>query len=98
MALVRKAKVMNILKFFAVLILIILLSVPSLLAQCAMCRATVENNVSYGETSLASSLNLGILYLFAAPYLVIGVIAFLWYKKSRSTHAKKIRWIRHPQS
>ena len=59
-------------------------SAQSLVAQCAMCRATVENNVSYGETSLASGLNFGILYLFVAPYLLIGAIAFFWYKKSRA--------------
>nr|WKN36917.1 hypothetical protein K4G66_31615 [Tunicatimonas sp. TK19036] len=89
---------MKILKFFVAAFLILLSSTQSLLAQCAMCRATVENNVSYGETSLASGLNFGILYLFVAPYLVVGVIAFFWYKKSRSTHAKKIRWVRPSQS
>lgn len=89
---------MRILKYIIALLFVTLGSVQSLLAQCAMCRASVETNVSYGETSLASGLNFGILYLFAFPYLVFGVIAFLWYKKSRATHAKKIRWIRHPQS
>lgn len=62
----------------------------SLYAQCAMCRATVENNVSNGDIGLASNLNLGILYLFVTPYLVIGVIAFLWYKKSKQ-NAQKVR-------
>jgi len=70
----------------------------SLVAQCAMCRATVENNVSYGETDLASGLNFGILYLFVAPYLLIGAIAFFWYKKSRAANAKKISRIRHSPS
>ena len=95
---IRLDKNMNILKYIAALVLVVLSSTQSLLAQCAMCRATVETNVSYGETSLASGLNFGILYLFVTPYLVIGVIAFFWYKKSRAAHAKKIRWIRHPQS
>ena len=54
------------------------------LAQCAMCRATLETNVSNGdETVLAAKLNIGILYLFAAPYLVVAAIAYLWYKNSR---------------
>jgi len=83
-------------KYLATLFLLLVGSIQPLLAQCAMCRATVENNVSYGETSLASGLNLGILYLFVAPYLVIGVIAFFWYKKSRATHARKIIRLRHP--
>jgi len=52
-------------------------------AQCAMCRVTLENNVSNGEVGIAAGLNMAILYLFAAPYLVVGFIAFLWYRKSK---------------
>lgn len=73
----------------ALLLVLFLFTFQQGVAQCAMCRATVENNVSNGETTLASNLNLGILYLFVTPYLVIGVIAFLWYKKSKS-NARKI--------
>lgn len=53
------------------------------LAQCAMCRASVENNVSNGDTTVGASLNLGILYLFIAPYLLAAVVGFLWYRNSR---------------
>ena len=54
-------------------------------AQCAMCRATLETNVSNGsETVLAAQLNFGILYLFASPYLVIAGVAFFWYRSSRN--------------
>ena len=52
-------------------------------AQCAMCRATLENNVSNGEVGIAAGLNMGILYLFATPYLVVGFIAYMWYRKSK---------------
>ena len=65
-------------------ILLMIISSVSSFAQCAMCRATLETNVSNGsETILASSLNFGILYLFAAPYLIIGAVGFLWYRNSR---------------
>lgn len=53
------------------------------LAQCAMCRATLENNLSNGKMGIAAGINTGILYLFFAPYLAIGVIAFFWYKTSK---------------
>lgn len=52
-------------------------------AQCAMCRGSVESQVSAGDTSVAANLNFGILYLFFTPYLVVGVIAFLWYRASK---------------
>lgn len=57
------------------------------LAQCAMCRATLENNVSNGNVGIAAGINFGILYLFAAPYIAISVIAFLWYRTSRKNAA-----------
>lgn len=67
-----------------------LTSIMNGLAQCAMCRAAVENNVSEGSVSLSAGLNTGILYLFVAPYLMVAIIAFLWYKK-RKVHAQKIQ-------
>lgn len=57
------------------------------LAQCAMCRATLENNVSNGKIGIAAGINFGILYLFVAPYIAISVIAFLWYRTSRKNAA-----------
>nr|WP_114751384.1 hypothetical protein [Pleomorphovibrio marinus] len=53
-------------------------------AQCAMCRTTVENNISSGDTSVGAGLNMGILYLFVAPYLLIGIVGFLWYRHAKS--------------
>jgi hypothetical protein len=59
-------------------------------AQCAMCRATVETSLADGQTTIASGLNTGILYLLAMPYILIGVIGWLWYKNSRA-NARKIK-------
>lgn len=53
-------------------------------AQCAMCRTTLENNVSNGDIGIAAGINFGILYLFAAPYLIIALIAFFWYRTSKN--------------
>lgn len=58
-------------------------------AQCAMCRTQVVNNVSHGETSLAAGLNFGILYLFFTPYVLIGVVVFLWFKYSKRNARKR---------
>ncbi|PWJ42525.1 hypothetical protein [Sediminitomix flava] len=49
-------------------------------AQCAMCRATVETNLSSGESSVGAGLNTGILYLMMMPYILIATIAWFWYK------------------
>jgi hypothetical protein len=60
----------------------------NLYAQCAMCRATVENNVSNGETSIGAGLNTGILYLLVMPYLAAMVIGFLWYRNAKKRKTK----------
>jgi hypothetical protein len=57
-------------------------------AQCAMCRASVENNVSNGETSIGAGLNNGILYLFVMPYLIAAVVGFFWYRAAKKRKAK----------
>ncbi len=59
-------------------------------AQCAMCRATLENNISNGETGIAAGINTGILYLFFAPYILAGVIAYFWYKNSKENARKEL--------
>ena len=57
-------------------------------AQCAMCRASVENNVSNGDASIGAGLNNGILYLVVMPYLMAGIIGYLWYRSSKKKKAK----------
>jgi len=59
-----------------------------LLAQCAMCRASVETNVNEDGIGFAAKLNTGILYLFVTPYLLVMVIGYFWYRKSRE-HMEK---------
>lgn len=61
-------------------------------AQCAMCRATVENSISQGHTEFAAPLNTGIIYLFVTPYVLAAVVAFVWFRSSRKNAVKnKIR-------
>lgn len=72
-----------------VLSLMFMLGWQELMAQCAMCRGAVESSVSGGDTSMAANLNIGIMYLFFTPYILIAVIAFIWYKASKK-HVKKI--------
>jgi hypothetical protein len=58
--------------------------------QCAMCRASVENNVSNGDTSIGAGLNTGILYLFVMPYLLAAIIGFFWWKSAKKKKMKLI--------
>lgn len=80
---------MRILTLFALILLFAMMPSMDCLAQCAMCRATVEASIVDGQTTIASGLNTGILYLLIMPYLLIGTIAYFWYKNSKRNAQKK---------
>lgn len=52
------------------------LLVADVAAQCAMCTKTASQ---LGEKS-ALGLNQGILYLMGMPFVIVGVIAYRWWK------------------
>lgn len=74
-------------RFFIYLMVILVPMISD--GQCAMCRTQVVNNVSHGETALAAGLNLGIMYLFFTPYIVLGVVVFLWFRNAKTNERKK---------
>ena len=49
-------------------------------AQCAMCKAVVEN----GDISMAEGVNNGITYLMVFPYLLIGGLFFALYRYKKN--------------
>lgn len=57
-------------------------SVKTASAQCAMCTTTVESNNKSGAAT-TKGLNKGIMFLLGAPYLAVGIVGFVWYKKFR---------------
>jgi uncharacterized membrane protein len=62
----------------------LLVSIVPSIAQCAMCRSVLENNLSNGNIGIAAGINFGILYLLLAPYTAILLIAYFWYKTSKN--------------
>lgn len=59
------------------LIFFVLLLISQIInAQCAMCKAVVEN----GDISMAEGVNNGITYLMVFPYLLVGVLFFALYR------------------
>lgn len=66
------------------MIFALIFSVPQASAQCAMCRATVENSLKGNEGKVGSGLNAGILYLLSLPYIIFVVIGYFWYRSSKN--------------
>ena len=62
---------------YIIVVLLCFLSLPAE-AQCAMCRAVLENEEGQGT---AKGINDGIIYLMAIPYILIAGIGLIIYKK-----------------
>jgi heme/copper-type cytochrome/quinol oxidase subunit 2 len=66
-----------------ILIAVIIIALPiEAFMQCPMCRMAAESNLQNGGTQ-ARGLNNGILYMLAMPYLLIGVLAIIWYRNRK---------------
>lgn len=55
-------------------------------AQCAMCRAVLENEQ---DGAAAKGINDGIAYLMLFPYLLVGGVAYLIYRMRKKTKAEE---------
>jgi hypothetical protein len=67
----------------------LILTVPSTMAQCAMCRGSVESSMGNGRNNVGVGLNTGIVYLFVMPYLLVAVIGYMWYRNSKKTQQER---------
>ena len=56
--------------------LLLLLFVIESNAQCAMCKAVVEN----GGQEMAAGINSGITYLMVFPYLLVAVLGYALFR------------------
>ena len=77
-------------KRFLVCLAIIMINISSAVAQCAMCRSSLENNYSNGNPGIAAGINTGILYLLAIPYIAAMVLGYLWFKSSKNARKNVI--------
>ena len=69
-------------KKYPLIIILLLLFVVDVQAQCAMCKSVVESNMENGDT-IGGGLNDGILYLMAMPYISLALIAFFWVRHNK---------------
>ena len=60
-------------------------------AQCAMCKAAVESNVANDPSvKRAKGLNTGIIYMASIPYLLFGLMGYMWYRSSKKETKHKL--------
>ncbi len=58
-------------------LIVFIVAIGSASAQCALCKANITTS---NNAELAQGINQGIIYLFVIPYLLVGIVAYLWYK------------------
>lgn len=75
-------KQVKIVSILALILIFTLSLLPDVSAQCPMCRMAVESNLQNGG-SAGKGLNFGILLLLSTPYLIIGSIAYIWWKNRK---------------
>lgn len=78
----------NALKFLLI-VLILLAFIPDLDAQCAMCKSNIEMARQNNSTDVGNTLNNGILYLLALPYLIAMSFGIIYYKKYKQKKAEQ---------
>ena len=71
-------------RFIPVLIILIIffLVAPDLDAQCPMCKISAESNLKDGGTA-GKGLNAGILFMLSMPYLLVGTLAYVWFRNRK---------------
>jgi hypothetical protein len=88
-------------KYLRILLLVIAFTLVgvysnNVLAQCPMCKMTAESNMKNGGTA-GAGLNAGILYMLVAPYLIVGALAFWWWKNRKTEDENTAdEWLNDP--
>jgi len=75
---IMKNKLTKYCSLFALIFVLNVTFTKEVHAQCPMCKLSAEQNLKDGGTA-GKGLNTGILYMFSAPYLLVGGIAYFWY-------------------
>jgi len=66
------------LHIISILLIVLIFALPAY-SQCAVCTKTA---LQMGEKP-AAGLNSAILYLMAAPFVIVGIIGYRWWRSNR---------------
>jgi hypothetical protein len=63
----------------------------SALAQCAMCKASVQGAASANPASVAETLNLAVLVLLIPPVLIFSALFLTLFRYHRGTNERGVK-------
>lgn len=71
------------------LILLFVLLTCDFQAQCVMCRAVAED-ASTQDGLVGAGINKAIIYLMGIPYILLGILAVVFFMRKRKTNVGQI--------
>lgn len=77
-----KKRFINFFAFIALFLAVNMTSLPTAQAQCPMCKMSAESNLNQGG-SAGKGLNNGILFMLCTPYILIGIVGFVWWRNRK---------------
>lgn len=72
---------------YLLLLIFVVSNLATAIAQCPMCKASVESSQSVGAKSVGMGLNAGILMLLVSVYIILFGVGIIWYRKFRRNQA-----------
>ena len=70
------------------IVLICLVVIVEIDAQCPMCRMAAESNLANGGSE-GKGLNKGILYMLSMPYILVSTVGIIWWRNNRAVKAEE---------
>lgn len=74
----------------SILLTLVILFPQDAMAQCAMCKASAETSMDSGSKNIAG-INQGIIYLLVAPYLLVAIVGYIWWRSRRKGQAEEAK-------
>jgi hypothetical protein len=62
-------------------------------AQCAMCKAVAESATDEHGNHVSGGINAGIIYMMGVPYLLLGVLALVFFRDKIKSIIQEFRSI-----
>lgn len=70
-------------KFFVIIVSLISF-VNNAISQCATCKAAAESSLAEGNTSIASGINIGVLYMLGILFFILATGVFIIWKHNKA--------------
>ena len=77
----------------SILVLVLVVITIDANAQCAMCKAVAESATDEHGNHVSGGINAGIVYMMGVPYLLLGVLAMVFFRDKIKSFIQDFRSI-----